>query len=120
VKIKDIIEVYGRSNVYTNPLTNPQRNPNVDSKRTEPLTVMEIEGIKEVNQQYPERYKSQEIDEKVKFYEKTQPHVMYHADTMEIMPGNGSLITKSLLKTTTREAPWLFAYSRRSFPFSLY
>jgi len=31
-----------------NPLTNPQRNPNVDSKRTEPLTVMEIEAIKEI------------------------------------------------------------------------
>nr|QNO58284.1 hypothetical protein BFNMBJLP_00018 [Methanosarcinales archaeon ANME-1 ERB7] len=44
----------GRSNVYINPLTNPQRNSNVDPKRTEPLTVMEIEAIKEVNPQYPE------------------------------------------------------------------
>lgn len=82
----------GRSNVYTNPLTNPQRNPNVDSKRTEPLTVMEIEAIKEVNQQYPERYKSSKIAEKVKFYEKPGPHVIYHADTMEVTLGNGSLI----------------------------
>ena len=44
----------GKSNVYTNPLTNPQRTPNGDSKRTEPLTVMEIEAIKAVNQHYPE------------------------------------------------------------------
>ena len=44
----------GIFNVYTNPLTNPQRNPNVDTKRTEPLTVMEIDAIKEINQQYPE------------------------------------------------------------------
>jgi hypothetical protein len=28
----------------------------------------------------------------VKFYEKPRPHVMYHADTMEIALGNGSLI----------------------------
>jgi transposase InsO family protein len=86
------------------------------------LTTAEIKAIKEVNQQYPElgswnlslllsnefavhvstmsilrvlhpeRYKSQEIDKKVKFYEKPRPHVMYHADTMEITLGNGSLI----------------------------
>lgn len=41
---------------------------------------------------YPERYKSQKIDEKVKFYEKPRPHVMYHADTMEVTLGNESEI----------------------------
>ena len=86
------------------------------------MTTAEIKAIKEVNQQYPElgswnlslllsnefavhvstmsilrvlhpeRYKSQEIDKKVKFYEKSRPHVMYHADTMEITLGNGSRI----------------------------
>ena len=40
----------------------------------------------------PERYKSSEIVEKVIFYEKPRPHVMYHADTREVTLGNGSLI----------------------------
>ena len=112
----------GIFNVYTNPLTNPQRNPNVDTKRTEPLTVMEIDAIKEINPQYPElgswdlslllsnefdvhvstmsilrvldpeQCKSSKIAEKVNFYEKPRPHVLYHADTMEVTLGNGSLI----------------------------
>lgn len=103
-------------------MTNPQRNPNVDPKRREPLTDAEIKAIKEAHQQYPEfgawnlslllsnefavhvstmsilrvlypeRYKFQESDEKVKFYEKPRPHVMYHADTMEVTLGNGSVI----------------------------
>jgi hypothetical protein len=46
--VKKVEKKHERYNVYTNPLTNPQRNPNVDSKRTEPLTVMEIEAIKEI------------------------------------------------------------------------
>ncbi|HLE88318.1 MAG TPA: hypothetical protein VI727_11730 [Candidatus Brocadiaceae bacterium] len=109
-------------NVYTNPLTNPQRNPNVDPNRREPLTDMEITAVKEAHRQYPElgswnlsllmsnefavhvstmsilrvlypdRYKSHKIDEKIKFYEKPRPHVMYHADTMEVTLGNKSLI----------------------------
>ena len=41
---------------------------------------------------YPERYKSKKIDEKVKFYEKPRPHVMHHADTMEVTRGNRSVI----------------------------
>ena len=41
---------------------------------------------------YPERYKSSKNDEKVKFYEKPRPHVMYHADTMEVTLGNESVI----------------------------
>ena len=41
---------------------------------------------------YPEQYKFKKIDEKVRFYEKTRPHVMYHADTMEVTLGNGALI----------------------------
>ena len=112
----------GIFNVYTNPLTNPQRNPNVDTKRTEPLTVMEIDAIKKINPQYPElgswdlslllsnefdvhvstmsilrvldpeQCKSSKIAEKVNFYEKPRPHVLYHADTMEVTLGNGSLI----------------------------
>jgi transposase InsO family protein len=83
---------------------------------------MEIKAIKEANQQYPElgswnlslllsnkydvhvstmsilrvldpeRYKSSKNDEKVKFYEKPRPHVMYHADTMEVTLGNRSII----------------------------
>ena len=111
-----------KNNVYTNPLTNPQRNPNVDSKRTEPLTAAEISAIEEVHQQYPElgawnlslllsnefpvhvstmsilrvlhpeQYKFKKIDEKVRFYEKPRPHVMYHADTMEVSLENKSLI----------------------------
>jgi hypothetical protein len=40
----------------------------------------------------PERYKSSKNDEKVKFYEKPRPHVMYHADTMEVTLGNRSII----------------------------
>jgi len=40
----------------------------------------------------PERYKSSEIAEKVIFYEKTRPHVRYHADTREATLENGSLI----------------------------
>ena len=39
---------------------------------------------------YPEHYKSSKI--KIKFYEKPRPHVMYHADTMEVTLGNGSKI----------------------------
>ena len=115
-------EARERFNVYTNPLTNHQRNPNVNPKRTEPLTAAEIKAIEEVHQQYPElgawnlslllsnefavhvstmsilrvlypeRYKSPKIDEKVKFYEKPRPHVMYHADTMEVTLGNESEI----------------------------
>ena len=120
--VKKVEKKHEGSNVYTNPLANPQRNPNVDSKRTEPLTEMEIRAIKEANQRYPEfgpwnlslllsnefavhvstmsilrvldpeRYKSSKIAEKVKFYEKSRPHIMYHADTMEVRLGNGSLI----------------------------
>jgi transposase InsO family protein len=41
---------------------------------------------------HPERYKSKKIEEKVKFYEKPRPHVMYHADTMEVTLGNRSVI----------------------------
>lgn len=41
---------------------------------------------------YPDRYKSHKIDEKINFYEKHRPHVMYHADTMEVTLGNGSNI----------------------------
>jgi transposase InsO family protein len=41
---------------------------------------------------YPERYKSKKIYEKVNFYEKPRPYVMYHADTMEVTLGKGSLI----------------------------
>jgi transposase InsO family protein len=41
---------------------------------------------------YPGRYKSKKIDEKVKFYEKSRPHVMYHADTMEVTLGNWLVI----------------------------
>jgi len=111
-----------RTNVYTNPLTNPQRNPNVDPKRTEPLSAVEISAIEEAHQQYPvlgpwnlslllsnefavhvstmsilrvlhpEQYKFKKIDEKVRFYEKPRPHVMYHADTMEVSLENKSLI----------------------------
>ena len=33
---------------------NPQRNPNVDSKRREPLTDVEIKAIEEAHRQYPE------------------------------------------------------------------
>ena len=43
--IKEVEKGRETSNVYTNPLTSPQRNPNLDSKRTEPLTAMEILGI---------------------------------------------------------------------------
>jgi hypothetical protein len=83
---------------------------------------MEIKAIKEANQKYPElgswnlslllsnkyavhvstmsilrvldpeRYKSSKIDEKVKFYEKPRPHVMYHADTMEVTLESGLVI----------------------------
>ena len=41
---------------------------------------------------YPERYKSSKVAENVKGYEKPKPHVMYHADTMEITLESGSLI----------------------------
>lgn len=41
---------------------------------------------------YPDRYKSYKMDEKIKFYEKPRPHVMYHADTMEVTLGDGSMI----------------------------
>jgi len=44
-----------RYNVYTNPITNPQRNPNVDSKRTTPLTNEEISAIIYAHKyEYPE------------------------------------------------------------------
>lgn len=108
--------------MYTNPLKNPQTNPNVDTKRREPLTDMEIKAIKDVHLQYPElgawnlslllsnefnvhistmsilrvlhpeQYKSKKIIEQVKFFEKPRPHVMYHADTMEVIFRNGSVI----------------------------
>jgi len=42
--VKKVEKKHEGSNVYTN----PQRNPNVDPKRTEPLTGMEIEAIKEI------------------------------------------------------------------------
>lgn len=41
---------------------------------------------------YPEDYKHKKISEKIKYYEKPRPHVMYHADTMEVMLLNGSAI----------------------------
>ncbi len=96
--VKKVEKKRERSNVYTNPLTNPQRNPNVDPRRTEPLTDVEINAIKEAHKRYPEfgawnlslllsnefavhvstmsilrvlypeRYKSSKNDEKVKFY----------------------------------------------------
>ena len=120
--VKKVKKKHERSNVYTNPQANPQRNPNVDPKRREPLTDVEIKAIKEAHKRYPEfgawnlslllsnefavhvstmsilrvlypeRYKSSKNDEKVKFYEKPRPHVMYHADTMEVTLGNESLI----------------------------
>ncbi|NQE54386.1 hypothetical protein C5S29_12410, partial [ANME-1 cluster archaeon GoMg3.2] len=120
--VKKVKKKPERSNVYTNPQANPQRNPNVDPKRREPLNDVEIKAIKEAHKRYPEfgawnlslllsnefavhvstmsilrvlnpeRYKSSKIAEKVKFYEKPRPHVMYHADTMEVTLGNGSLI----------------------------
>jgi len=101
-------------NVYTNPLKNPQRNPNVDPKRTEPLTEIEKKSIEDAHRQYPEmgawnlslflshefhvnvslmsilrvlypeHYKSKKIIEKIKFFEKPRPHVMYHADTWKL------------------------------------
>lgn len=43
------------ANVYTDPLANPQRNPNIDSKRTEPLTVVEIKVIKEILKKLKEK-----------------------------------------------------------------
>ena len=46
--LKKVEKKHERSDVYTSPQTNPQRNPNVDPKRTEPLTGMEIEAIKEI------------------------------------------------------------------------
>lgn len=109
-------------NVYTKPLANPQINPNVDPKRTKPLTENEKKAIKEVNQQYPELgswnlslllsnklgvhvspisisrvlepelHKSCEITETLKFYEKPRPHVMYHVDTMEVTLESGFVI----------------------------
>ncbi len=54
VGIEEIEKECERFNVYTNPLANPQRNPNVDPKRREPLTDMEIKAIKEAHQKYPE------------------------------------------------------------------
>lgn len=101
---------------------NPQKNPNVDPKRREPLTDMEIQSIKDVHQQYPEmgawnlslllsnefnvhistmsilrvlypeQYKTKKIIENIKFFEKPRPHIMYHADTMEVILSNGSVI----------------------------
>jgi hypothetical protein len=101
-------------------LRNPQKNPNVNSNRRDPLTHTEITAIKVAHSQYPEfgswnlslllsnnfsvhvctmsilsvlypeRYKSIKI--KIKFYEKPRPHIMYHADTMEVTLGNGSKI----------------------------
>ena len=86
------------------------------------MTAVEIKAIKEANQQYPElgswnlslllsnefavhvstmsilrvldpeRYKSSKIAEKAKFYEKPRPHVMYHADTMEVTLESGLVI----------------------------
>lgn len=41
---------------------------------------------------YPEDYKHKKISKKIKYYEKPRPHVMYHADTMEVMLLNGSAI----------------------------
>jgi hypothetical protein len=109
-------------NVYTKPLANPQINPNVDPKRTKPLTENEKKAIKEVNQQYPELgswnlslllsnkfgvhvspisisrvlepelHKSCEITETLKFYEKPRPHVMYHVDTMEVTLESGFVV----------------------------
>ncbi len=111
-----------KTNVYTDPLTNPQRNPNVDSKRTEPLTAAEIKAIEEVHQQYPElgawnlslllsnelavhvstmgilrvlhpeQYKSKKMMRKCGFMKNPDPFVMYHADTMEVTLENKSLI----------------------------
>jgi len=40
--------------VYTNPKSNPQRNPNVDPKRTQPLTEEEKSAINDVHKEYPE------------------------------------------------------------------
>ena len=120
--VKKVKKKRETSNVYTNPQANPQRNPNVNPKRREPLTDVEIKAIKEAHKRYPEfgawnlslllsnefavhvstmsilrvlypeRYKSSKNDEKVKFYEKPRPHIMYHADTMEVTLGNESVI----------------------------
>ena len=109
-------------NVYTNPLKNPQRNPNVNPNRRAPLTEMEIQSIVIVHQQYselgswnlslflsnefnvhvsvmsilrvlnPEKYKCKKIIEKIKFFEKPRSHVMYHADTMEVVFNNGTVV----------------------------
>jgi hypothetical protein len=46
--VKKVEKKRERYNVYTKPLAGPQRNPNVDPKRTEPLTEMEIKAIKEI------------------------------------------------------------------------
>ena len=109
-------------NVYTNPLKNPQINPNVNPNRREPLTEIEIQSIGDAHRQYselgawnlslflsyefevhvsamsirrvlyPEKYKCKKIIEKIKFFEKPRSHVMYHADTMEVVFNNGSVI----------------------------
>ena len=114
--------MFEKFNVYTNPLKNPQRNPNVNPNRREPLTEIEIQSIEDAHRQYPElgawnlslflsnefqvhvslmsilrvlypeQYKSKKIIEKIKFFEKPRPHVMYHADTMEVILINGSVI----------------------------
>ena len=40
--VKKVEKKHESFNVYTKPLANPQRNPNVDPKRTEPLTDEEL------------------------------------------------------------------------------
>jgi len=109
-------------NVYTNPLKNPQRNPNVNPNRRSPLTEIEIQSIVIAHLQYselgswnlslflsnefnvhvsamsilrvlnPEKYKCKKIIEKIKFFEKPRSHVMYHADTMEVVFNNGTVV----------------------------
>jgi hypothetical protein len=41
---------------------------------------------------YPEKYKCKKIIEKIKFFEKPRSHIMYHADTMEVVFNNGSVV----------------------------
>jgi len=43
---------------------------------------------------YPEKYRNQNknVDNTVNYFEKHRPFAMYHADTMEVIPGNGAKI----------------------------
>jgi len=107
-----------------NPKSNPQCNPNVDPKRTQPLIEEEKLAINDVHKEYPEmgpwnlaqilsktkgvhvstmsilrtlypeKYRNPNKNEgnDVNYYEKHRPYAMYHADTMEVILGNGDTI----------------------------